>query len=153
MKSTPRLQCPNGCKAVERDFKLIRYYGPHRTPDYRCRRCGCELSARSNSVFAGFHTDEETIYRILKALAEGNGMRACARIAVGQHSQAIKDRLFVMPVAVKDGPARLGHDRLAGLALPTLAAFASQAELAQVAGIDVPVVTTIQVPAEGTRRD
>jgi transposase-like protein len=80
MKLTLRLHCPNGRKTVERDFKLIRYYGPHRTPYYRCRRCGHEFSARHNSVFAGFHTDEETIYRVLKALAEGNGIRACARI-------------------------------------------------------------------------
>lgn len=32
------------------------------------------------TTFAGFHTDEQTIYRVLKALAEGNGLRACARI-------------------------------------------------------------------------
>jgi transposase-like protein len=80
MKSTLRLQCPNGCQTVEQDFKLIRYYGPHRTPFYRCRKCGREFSARHDSVFAGFHTDEQTIYRVLKALAEGNGIRACSRI-------------------------------------------------------------------------
>src|SRR5438034_542428 len=80
MKSTRPLRCPNGCQAAEQDFKLIRYYGPHRTPFYRCRKCGREFSARYHSVFVGFHTDEQTIYRVLKALAEGNGMRACARI-------------------------------------------------------------------------
>jgi transposase-like protein len=74
------LHCPNGCQTVATDFKLIRYYGPHRTPEYRCLKCEREFSARHESVFAGFHTDEETIYRVLKALAEGNGIRACARI-------------------------------------------------------------------------
>lgn len=80
MKLTLRLQCPNGCKTVEPAFKLIRYYGPSRTPYYRCLKCGREFSARHDSIFAGFHTDEQTIYRVLKALAEGNGIRACARI-------------------------------------------------------------------------
>jgi transposase-like protein len=80
MKSTPSVRCPNGCKTAETDFKLVRYYGPHQTPFYRCLQCGREFSARHDSVFAGFHTDEQTIYRVLKALAEGNGLRACARI-------------------------------------------------------------------------
>jgi len=35
-------------------------------------KCGRQFSARHDSVFAGFHTDEQTIYRVLKALAEGN---------------------------------------------------------------------------------
>lgn len=80
MKSTPSLRCPSGCKIVERDFKLVRCYGPHHTPFYRCGQCGRQFSRRYDSIFAGFHTDEPTIYRVLKALAEGNGMRACARI-------------------------------------------------------------------------
>jgi transposase-like protein len=80
MKPPLLLHCPNGCQTVATDFKLIRYYGPHRTPEYRCLKCEREFSARHESVFAGFHTDEETIYRVLKALAEGNGIRACARI-------------------------------------------------------------------------
>jgi transposase-like protein len=80
MKATPTLRCPSSCKTIETDFKLIRYYGPHRTPFYRCLKCGREFSSRHLSVFAGFHTDDQTIYRVLKALAEGNGIRACARI-------------------------------------------------------------------------
>jgi transposase-like protein len=59
---------------------LIRHYGPHHTALYRCLKCRREFSSRHTSVFSGFHTDEQTIYRVLKALAEGNGMRACARI-------------------------------------------------------------------------
>lgn len=80
MKSPPFLRCPNGCKTVGDDFKLVRCYGPHGTPLYRCLKCGREFSGRHESVFAGFHTDEQTIYRGLKALSEGNGIRACARI-------------------------------------------------------------------------
>ncbi len=74
------LSCPSGCKTVESNFKLVRHYGPNLTALYRCLKCGREFSSRHSSVFAGFHTDEKTIYRVLKALAEGNGMRACARI-------------------------------------------------------------------------
>src|SRR6266498_2020323 len=80
MKAAPIIGCPNSCKTVETDFKLVRYYGPHRTPFYRCLKCGRAFSARHHSVFAGFHTDEQTLYRVLKALAEGNGIRACARL-------------------------------------------------------------------------
>jgi transposase-like protein len=107
MNSTPPLQCPNGCKIVEQDLKLIRYYGPHRTPFYRCLKCGRQFSARYESVFAGFHTDEQTIYRVLKALAEGNGMRACSRIfdidkntiarileRAGGHCQQVSEQLI-----------------------------------------------------------
>jgi hypothetical protein len=74
MKATPTIRCPNRCKTLETDFKLVRYYGPHRTSFYRCFQCGREFQARYHSVFAGFHTDEPTIYRVLKALAEGNGV-------------------------------------------------------------------------------
>lgn len=80
MKSIRPLRCPNQCETGEQDFKLIRFYGPHRTPFYRCLKCDRQFSARHDSVFAGFHTDEQTIHRVLKALAEGNGIRACARI-------------------------------------------------------------------------
>jgi transposase-like protein len=80
MKSAPILSCPDRCKTVGSDFKLVRCYGPNHTQLYRCLRCGREFSSRHSSVFSGFHTDEKTIFRVLKALAEGNGMRACARI-------------------------------------------------------------------------
>ncbi len=80
MKSPLPLRCPNGCKTVETDFKLVECYGPHRTPLHRCLKCGQRFSGRHDSIFAGFHTDEQTIYRVLKALALSNGIRACARI-------------------------------------------------------------------------
>ena len=80
MTAPPFLQCPNGCQTVEKDFKLVEYYGPHRTPLYRCLKCSQRFSGRHASIFAGFHTADQTIYRVLKALAEGNGIRACTRI-------------------------------------------------------------------------
>lgn len=108
MKLLPTLRCPNGCQTVAEDFKLVEYYGPHRTPLYRCLKCGQRFSGRHDSIFAGFHTDEQTIYRVLKALAEGNGIRACARIfdldkntvtrileQAAQHCQGVTEQLLV----------------------------------------------------------
>jgi len=80
MQSTPRLCGPNGGRTVEENFKLVGHYGPNRTPLSRCVDCGREFSARHRSVFSGFPTEEQTIDRVLKALAAGNGIRACASI-------------------------------------------------------------------------
>src|SRR5215210_4008964 len=80
MNSLSPLRCPHGCKPVKQGFKLVRRYGPHYTPFYECLRCGQQFSGRYDSVFSGFHTDEQTIYRVLKALSEGIGIRAAARI-------------------------------------------------------------------------
>lgn len=80
MASPQLLKCPNGCKTTESDFKLVEYYGPNRTPLYRCLKCRQRFSGRWKSIFSGFHTDDDTIYRVLKALAEGNGIRATGRI-------------------------------------------------------------------------
>lgn len=107
MNAVQILRCPNGCNVVGNDFKLVRYYGPNRTTLYRCRKCSREFSSRYDSIFFGFHTDEKTIYRVLKALAEGNGIRACARIfdidkktvirildVAGEHCQHIAEQLI-----------------------------------------------------------
>jgi transposase-like protein len=107
MKQLPTLRCPNGCKTVEDDVKLVEFYGPHNTPRFRCLKCKHRFSARHDSVFLGFHTDEQTIYRVLKALAEGNGIRACARIfdidkktvirildIAGAHCQQVTEQLI-----------------------------------------------------------
>ena len=107
MKSPPFLQCPKGCQSVEQDFKFVACYGPHRTPLYRCLKCHHRFSGRRLSVFAGLHTDEQTIYRVLKALAEGHGIRACTRIfdldkntvtrileQAAHHCQRVSDQLI-----------------------------------------------------------
>lgn len=67
----------------------------------------------------------------------------------GEHGQAFKDGLLVVAFAVEESPARLGHDFLTGGALPALAAFAREAELAQVAGIDSAVICAFRIPAKG----
>ena len=57
--------------------------------------------------------------------------------------------MLVVAFAVEESPARLGHDFLTGRALPALAAFAREAELAQIVGIDAAVIWTFWIPAEG----
>jgi transposase-like protein len=80
MERARALRCPKGCKPAQNGFRFVRYYGPSRRAVYRCLKCNWQFSERYNSVFAGFRKNDETIYRILKALCEGNGIRATARI-------------------------------------------------------------------------
>ena len=85
LQATPsnQLRCcplPTDAKPLPAIFLLLRLYGPNRTRGYHGLTCGRDFSSRHASIFSGFHTDEETIYGLLKALAEGKGRRACARI-------------------------------------------------------------------------
>jgi transposase-like protein len=73
-------KCPKGCEINRKEIKFVRTYGPNRTILNRCGKCNYQFSIRRESVFKGFHTEEKTIYRILKALCEGNGIRGTARI-------------------------------------------------------------------------
>jgi hypothetical protein len=57
--------------------------------------------------------------------------------------------LLVVAFAVEESPARLGHDSVTSRALPALPAFAREAKLAQIVGIDAAVIWTFRIPAEG----
>lgn len=74
------------------------------------------------------------------------------RVSLGQHREALNDRLFVVLLAVEDGPFGCGDDFFAGCALPALAAFACEAELPQVPGIHAPIIGAFLVPTERTGR-
>jgi len=80
MSTEGEIPCPNGCAINPTELRRVHYYGPHRTAVYRCPKCHKRFSQRITSVFIGFHLDDPTIYRVLKALCEGNGIRATARI-------------------------------------------------------------------------
>lgn len=80
MSEDAEILCPNGCIVKASQLRVSHYYGPHRTVRYRCPKCQMRFSERLFSIFAGFHTDDPTIYRVLTALGEGNGIRATARI-------------------------------------------------------------------------
>lgn len=46
----------------------------------RCRTCGARFSERRNTPLFYLHTKQDTIEKIVKALAEGNSIRATGRI-------------------------------------------------------------------------
>lgn len=52
------------------------------------------------------------------------------RISFGQHREAFNDRLIVVLLAVEDRALGFSNDLFAGRALPSLTAFARQAEFA-----------------------
>src|SRR5436305_14322326 len=62
MNALSPVRCAHGCNSVKQGFKLVRRYGPHYTPLYEFLRCGQQFSGRYDSVFSGFHTDEQTKY-------------------------------------------------------------------------------------------
>jgi transposase-like protein len=74
---------------------------------YPCQWCKTLFSETQGTVFFGLKTPQETIYRALKALAEGVGIRATARIfdvevdtvllwlcRAGEHSQKVSAYLM-----------------------------------------------------------
>jgi hypothetical protein len=73
------------------------------------------------------------------------------RVSLGQHCEALDDRLLIVFFAVEDRPFSFGNNLLAGCALPSLAAFARETELTQVASVNAPIISTLLVRAEGTR--
>ena len=77
--------CPNKeCEdyAKKGQSNIVRYdtYGKQKTKLLRCRTCKTRFSERRNTVFFGLHLDESTIERVVRCLAEGNSIRATARI-------------------------------------------------------------------------
>jgi len=73
-------------------------------------------------------------------------------VSFSQHREAFDDRLLVVLFAVKDRPFGFGDDLFAGRALPSLAAFAREAELPQVSGVEAPIISAFLVPAKRTGR-
>jgi len=47
---------------------------------FKCKVCGYRFSETQSTIFAGCHYGEETIRKIITCIAEGNGIRATARI-------------------------------------------------------------------------
>ena len=55
-------------------------YGKHQTQLLKCKVCGRRFSARRGTPLFDLKADEETFYDVIACLAEGNGIRAAARI-------------------------------------------------------------------------
>jgi transposase-like protein len=55
-------------------------YGKQETQLLKCKVCGQRFSARRGTPLFDLKTDEQTFYEVIACLAEGNGIRATARI-------------------------------------------------------------------------
>jgi len=66
-----------------------------------------------------------------------------------EHRKAFDDCLLVVFFTVEDRPFGFGDDFFAGRALPSLAAFACEAELTQVSSVNAPIISALLVPAKG----
>jgi transposase-like protein len=82
-------------------------YGKNKTWMLRCKNCNTRFSERTGTFFHGLRSEEDKILRTLKLLAEGNGIRATARIMeistntvkdwlgrAGEHVEEVSDYLM-----------------------------------------------------------
>jgi hypothetical protein len=76
----PNSACKDFGKKGQGNIVCYEIYGKHNTKLLRCHTCKKRFSERRNTAFFGLHTDEETITRVVRCLAEGNSIRATARI-------------------------------------------------------------------------
>lgn len=76
----PNPECPNYGETGKGNIRCFGTYGKRRTQRFQCRTCKGTFSSRRGTAFFHLHADEETICRVLIALAEGNSIRATARI-------------------------------------------------------------------------
>ena len=77
----PYSDCSNQAK-VGPDNQIIGAgcYGEHQTQLLKCKVCGRRFSARRGTPLFGLKADAEIFYDVIACLAEGNGVRATARI-------------------------------------------------------------------------
>ena len=76
----PNKECEHYAKKGQSNIVCYDTYGKQKTKLLRCRTCKTRFSERRNTVFFGFHLDESTIEKVVRCLAEGNSIRATARI-------------------------------------------------------------------------
>jgi transposase-like protein len=76
----PNENCEDYGKKGHENIVCYEIYGKRKTKLLRCRTCKTRFSERRNTVFFGLHTDEDTIEKVVRCLAEGNSIRATARI-------------------------------------------------------------------------
>ncbi len=77
----PYEDCSNyGKVGVDNQIIGSGRYGKHQTQLLQCKVCRRTFSARRGTPLFGLKTDEQTFYDVIACLAEGNGIRATARI-------------------------------------------------------------------------
>lgn len=106
--------CPNEkckCHGLRGQGNLVKagtykHHGVDRQM-FKCKICQCRFSETRNTVFFGSRYSEVTIQSIIRSVAEGNGVRATARmlglnkdsvnkviLAAGQYSETVMDNLL-----------------------------------------------------------
>lgn len=105
----PHTDCPNyGKVGPDNQIAGAGRYGKANTQLFRCKVCGRTFSARRGTPLFGLKASEETFYDVIACLAEGNGIRATARIqgvdkdtvaewldTASQHVEAVSRYLMV----------------------------------------------------------
>ena len=105
----PYKDCSNyGKVGVDNQIIGAGSYGKRRTQLLKCKVCQRRFSARRGTPLFGLKADEETFYDVIACLAEGNGIRATARIKkvdkdtvaawldkASQHIEAVSRHLMV----------------------------------------------------------
>jgi len=91
----PNLDCSNyGQRGSSNHLVRSGFYGKgeKRTQMLKCQVCGHRFSVRRGTALFGLKSKEEDFYRAIACLAEGNGIRATARI-MGLDKDTISDWL------------------------------------------------------------
>jgi transposase-like protein len=77
----PREDCSNyGKVGPDNQITGGGTYGKHHRQLLKCKVCGRRFSVRRGTPLFDLKADEETFYDVIACLAEGNGIRATARI-------------------------------------------------------------------------
>ena len=86
----PNENCPDYGVTGKKNIRRYGTYGKKKIQVFQCKTCKKTFSARRGSALFNLQTDEVTVYRVLLALAEGNSIRATARIMGA-------DSIFIYP--------------------------------------------------------
>jgi len=105
----PYLDCPNyGQVGADNHIIGAGCYSERRTQLLKCKVCNRTFSGRRGTPLFNMKASEETFYDVIACLAEGNGIRATARIKqvdkdtvaawldkASQHVEAVSHHLMV----------------------------------------------------------
>lgn len=105
----PHEECPNyGNVGPDNQIIGAGRYGKHRAQMLKCKGCGKTFSERRGTPLFNLKADEETFYRAIGCLVEGNGVRETGRILeldkdtvsawlekASQHAEAVSRYLMV----------------------------------------------------------
>lgn len=104
---TQRMSCSNAeCNSIQGSTSSV-LYGRNKVPLFKCIRCKERYSARQGTALWGTRLCEDDYLRVVKCLAEGNGIRTTSRIldldkdtvqrcalTAGQHCQFVESVLM-----------------------------------------------------------